>query len=270
MRVLSIDFDYFQLATEEQFNRYPSGIDRTTEEAKQVWSETYSENRDLYDIKPNELELRKLTNILKDQNKDIPVMIANSHKNIYDFIHENVSIDEKLSIINIDTHHDFFSDNPGLDCGNWLRFITEEYKAGFIWISNRVSAEIYGFDRQNDYSKKLLPVTLDCIKNKKFDLIFLCRSDTWTPPHLDKYFSDICDLILHHFEHVDIEKGIEKPRLAKSENHAYWKNARGNNGKRHLWRCSACNYKKYNSKLIYRTDMPTICPECNAIMDREK
>lgn len=215
MTVLSIDFDYFQIVTKEQLDRYPTGIDRTTDESELAWSEIYQENRDLYDVKPNKIELSKLADILCAQNEAVPVMIVNSHRNIYDFIHKNVAIDEKLCVVNIDTHHDFFNDNSELDCGNWLRFITEEYKAGFIWISNSISAEIYGFDRNDNHSDKLLPVTLDCIKDKKFDLIFLCRSDTWTPPHLDEYFFDLCQLISSHFKNINIEPEINKPRTIK-------------------------------------------------------
>jgi predicted O-methyltransferase YrrM len=46
----------------------------------------------------------------------------------------------------------------------------------------------------------------------KFDLIFLCRSDTWTPPHLDPYFDELYQILTNNFEGGIIDPQITKPR----------------------------------------------------------
>ncbi len=213
MNVLSIDFDYFQLATIDQFKRYPTGIDRTAAESEKVWSETYKLNPDLCSVKLNTTEYHKLIRLIKRQPADIPVMIVNSHVEIYDFIHDHVDVNEKLNITHIDTHDDFYNDNPCLDCGNWLRFIADEYKdLGFVWISNPISADVYGFDTSDEKIRKIMPTVLDSSMKNKYDLIFLCRSDTWLPPHLDSAFTDLCRVIQNKFTNLDIRDDITIPR----------------------------------------------------------
>ncbi len=75
-----------------------------------------------------------------------------------------------------------------------------------VWIANEISEKIYGL--------KNIPVKYDfsCIKNKKFDLIFLCRSDNWFPPHLDKYFVKLALIMKEHFQNIDIHDNVIIPR----------------------------------------------------------
>lgn len=194
---------------ESDVRSYPDGIDRTAEQSEKIWSECYAVNKNLRKITAKQTELEKLKTILFAQNPSIPVMIANSHKKIYDFICEHQKNRKKLTVINIDAHHDMFNDNPELDCGNWLSHISEKYKMNLLWIANPTMLDIYGF---KDEDKKIIPINLDGIKNINFDAVFLCRSDTWTPPHLDKHFAKLCGTIKHHFDEVDMEPNINIPR----------------------------------------------------------
>lgn len=222
MKVLSIDFDYFQQVTEEQVSSlYPDGIDNPTELSELIWGDHYaSHEEELKAIGIMQDELDSLEKLLLEQDTSCSVMIANSHRHIYDFILENRD-DEKIGLVNIDMHHDMMNDNPNLDCGNWIKHLLNEEtergnKVNLAWIANPISLETYGLEKifggEDKRFRGLVQNSIESIKDESFDIIFLCRSDTWTPPHLDKYFTEICDLMKDHFESIKIEKGIDKPR----------------------------------------------------------
>lgn len=217
MKVLSIDFDYFQCVTEEQLQLYPDGIDLDTELSEIVWGARYAVNGDaIRQVGIMEDELEKLELLLQNNGGNSPVMIANSHVHIYDFIHDHLKSGERIELINVDMHHDFENGNPEPDCGNWIMHLADEQeKAGnkiaFNWIVNPVSLDMYGIE-PNDTLRELTLPSLDRIAEEKFDAVFLCRSDAWTPPHLDKYFTEVCDVIKGCFADVKIERGIDRPR----------------------------------------------------------
>lgn len=89
MRILSIDFDYFQDVTREQLNLYPDGVDNPTALSEIVWAGHYATSaKELNAIGIMENELEFLEQLLLEQSSDVPVMVANSHKHIYNFICE--------------------------------------------------------------------------------------------------------------------------------------------------------------------------------------
>ena len=145
---------------------------------------------------------------------DTKVMICNSHKNIYKFIkdvyYENGYIYNGVDIYNVDMHHDLFNNNSKVDCGNWVSHILKEIKGSSItWIANPVSKEAYGFD---DSRFSMISEDLSDLDDIDFDVIFLCRSDIWSPPHLDSYFVDLSYDILSTYENVLVEKSVLKER----------------------------------------------------------
>lgn len=224
MNVLSIDFDYFQKVTKDQVQEYyPDGIDGSTEMSEIVWGSHYASfGEKIREIDIMEEELDRLEQTLLSQNPDCPVMIANSHKHIYDFILENKN-DEKIGLVNIDMHHDIINDNPNLDCGNWIKHLLNEEtergnKVNLAWIANPISLSTYGledtFGGGDERFRGLVQNSVESIKDESFDIIFLCRSDIWTPPHLDKYFTELCSLIQGHFTEVLQEQNINVPRTA--------------------------------------------------------
>lgn len=219
MKVLSIDFDYFQDVTKDQLKLYPDGVDLPTYLTECTWGSHYASNgKELRQIGIRHDELEKVKEILKNQDPNIPVMIANSHVNIYDFIYTYADGCANLDITHIDMHHDFINKSPKLDCGNWLSHIMQEFKptckTTVKWIANPISVDIFGLDdilaKRKEFGE--IEDTLDSIANTQYDMVFMCRSDTWTPPHLDSYFSELCDLITSHFDDVLTEKGITQPR----------------------------------------------------------
>lgn len=225
-RVLSLDYDYFQKVSVETMQMcYPDGLDAPSSLSAMIWSTHYA-NRDTekalngVSINQDEIELCKkiLTGISLATDRSAPILIANSHRHIYDFITDRM--DEsgctRLALTNADMHHDMFNNNERLDCGNWVKHITEKYPTNFRWIANKVSAEMYGFDDETSEYKgalqKLVGTTLADANDMPYDAVFLCRSDQWLPPHLDDEFGKLVDFIKDNFENVLVEKDIMKPR----------------------------------------------------------
>lgn len=224
MKVLSIDWDFFQKVSCETMRRcYPDGVDLPTAITEITWGGHYAADGDaLHEVKLLQSEYEKLVTLLLNQNGEIPVMIANSHVHAYDFIKAH-SDGEKIALLNIDTHHDMTPENKGLDCGNWILKLAQENlldNSALGWIRNPISFEMYGIDGNGkDKFSKLLRrldkgTSLDGIANEQYDLIFLARSDTWSPPHLDKYFCLLADIIKEHFTNITVESGITNPRTA--------------------------------------------------------
>ena len=220
MKILSIDFDYFQDVTREQLDLFPDGIDHPTALSEIIWASHYANSEkqlNAIGIMENELEL--LEQLLLEQLCDVPVMITNSHKHIYDFICEHDN-NTPMELVNADMHHDIVNHNPDLDCGNWITHLSNRQKENqngllFSWLANPVSLDMFGLDDlfgKNGRAEELLKASFAELEGQSFDLIYLCRSDTWTPPHLDKYFIELCDVIKSNFENIWIENGIDKPR----------------------------------------------------------
>ena len=227
MKVLSIDWDYFQMVSKEQLSYYPDGIDLGRELSEIVWSGHYEAYPGLTDIAVNETEYRLVHELISRQEQNIPVMIANSHALAYGFILDNLYPGEKVVLTNIDMHQDIVNDNEKLDCGNWIGhllingYVTKpSNKSGrhsLTWIHNPVSFKAYGMDNlTGDWGEVISAIdggtTIDPLLESQYDLIFIAQSDTWSPPHLDPYF---CKLVWHcknHFSTVCVEEGIDSPR----------------------------------------------------------
>lgn len=209
-KVLSIDFDFFQDATKDALHHYPNGVDVSSELSTLVWGKYYiPPTKDIIEsVTINRLLYCQMMAILSNLRPDIPVKIANSHKHIYDFIHEHRE-DKSVAVFNVDLHHDLFNDNSEIDCGNWLKHLKEDLPDTNIhWIARPVSLECYGIDDKD------IPVetNFEKIKDIDFDAVFLCRSDPWLPPHLDGYFDRMVELCASVFDNALAEKQVLKPR----------------------------------------------------------
>lgn len=221
LKILSIDFDYFQKTNKHIMSTcYPDGIDLPTNISSIVWSGYYANPKTADKLKHVNIlthEFETLKQILSSDNNTqptTPIMIANSHVHIYDFIHKTARTfnAKKINIVNIDMHHDMLNDNSELDCGNWIFHIINDFHRKNInlsWICNPASLDCY------DFTENELPnisTTLNDIKNFKFDAIFLCRSDNWLPPHLDVYFHQLIQHIQNRFQNIIIEQDVCEPR----------------------------------------------------------
>lgn len=217
MKVLSIDFDYFQnVDAETLVTCYPDGIDLPTETTLLTWCTYYCNSRTkekLEKVTIKRKELCELKRIIKQQAKRCPVLVMNSHKHIYNFIKSNMAqhSNEKLWITNIDMHHDMFSENIDLDCGNWISHIKKEYEnTSLEWIAPRNALKMYDIDTEE--FRKVIKNSIADMRYKEYDIIFLCRSDNWLPPHLDNEFHKLLKVITKHFDIVRIEESVAEPR----------------------------------------------------------
>lgn len=211
LKVLSIDFDFFQLVDKDTIRTmYPDGLDLDSSLTEFTWSSYYRPSNSVENkVKIDSESLDNLKTILNNQDKTLPVMIANSHKHIYKFILDNKKDCTKLDLVNIDMHHDMFNDNKNLDCGNWIKHIIEKFdKYNLTWIANKISKEVYGMGKEFS----IIKTDFKEIENDSFDIIFICRSDTWLPPHLDEHFDNLYQFIINNFEDILVDKQIKKPR----------------------------------------------------------
>lgn len=217
-KVLSIDFDFFQEVDKETLNEYPDGCDLSTKLSEIVWGSRCAKSNPncekILSVQLAKSLYYQMLSILSKQSSDIPVLIAQSHVNIFDFLLDikDENPEQPLEIINVDLHHDLFNDNPDLDCGNWLKHIKDMYEDTIIhWIARPISMECYAI-RDEDKLGKLVETDFSKIKDMQFDAIFICRSDPWLPPHLDKYFDRLVELCASQFNNVRAQNCVLKPR----------------------------------------------------------
>lgn len=220
LKVLSIDYDYFSNVDAETIAHcYPDGVDLTSQLSMYVWANRYSElngQKAIMDsIKNSELLLHSIHKVLWDQQRTTKCVIANSHRHIYQAIESMVRPGQGIDIDHIDFHHDCREETTDeIDCGNWCRVIMNDHPGTCVTWFTRLA----GYDAQqkpNDLYK-LLPIvqfdTLDMIQKKNYDLVFICRSDAWTPPHLDKQFEELVTICSAIFSKVDCQVCVSKPR----------------------------------------------------------
>jgi len=215
MKVLSVDFDYFQEVEKDIIIRcYPDGIDLPPDISAVVWATKYAEHRaELNKVSLRREEYERMLHIIRNQRTDIPVMAALSHISIVDFLEDFIE-DQKtdtLEITNIDTHHDLFNDNEKVDCGNWLGYIKDKYDCSIKWFANPVSLKTYGFEKDK-LAETLIKTDIKSIIDEQYDLLFLCRSDSWLPPELDGFFSGLVLECSRHFDSMYIQEGCEEDR----------------------------------------------------------
>ena len=193
--VLSVDYDYFIDVNENRRQlMFPQGADELTpEELKERWGECYNKYPRLKRVLTHLTKLYQFSHYLYNQpeiDKD-RVMTTTSHKYAKDFIDKNVPKDADLVIYNIDHHHDYYhyhtKDNP-CNCSNWLRLVLEERpNTKVVWICNNSS------DTKTLEGEVPFEVTRSLGDlPESFDLLFMCSSPEWTPPHLLEHFDQLC------------------------------------------------------------------------------
>ena len=189
MNILSIDFDYFidaDITTRSEI--FPYGEDADAETVRGLWQEVYAahpEIREIGVISGYHLLCRKLP-VLAGNAK--ACASADSHRDIYDFICSHCKagpqVKSEMRIVNIDFHHDNYCMYGGrVTCANWLRKIIEAYDvpAGNICWVRREDSEISSLEGEFPYA---MTTDLPAVLSGEYDLVFLCLSPEWTPPHL--------------------------------------------------------------------------------------
>ena len=177
-KVLSIDFDYFldtDIDTRE--DKFPEG-DESIEPNWKYWCEKYPEINVIGVID----SYYKLLKFLKTQNPR-KFLYADSHGEIarlFDDFSDDMVIDH------YDFHHDNWFGNSEVNCANWVRRLKCKYpNAKVIW-HYREDSITNALDGEFPYEK-----TLDDSYSGKYDIIFMCFSPEWTPPHFRGYYKDL-------------------------------------------------------------------------------
>lgn len=213
LNILSIDFNFFQNVDIDTLkNCYPDSTDISTLLSQIAWASHYqTDSEQLLAVKINEQKLQDIKDAISKCKSDIPVMISRSHKDIYDYIHEGARSKRtsRIRLTNVDMHHDLFNDNYVMDCGNWAKFICEDFDVNFTWIANPISKELYGLSKPEFNAVK---TDFASIQPGEIDAIFICRSDAWFPPHLDPHFDDFKNYMQSRFWNIYVDKDVEKPR----------------------------------------------------------
>ena len=207
-RIISFDWDYFIKATAFQRDvLFPDNGDENISYVTQdfIWDSKYRCSPEIKNIGILKNDYNTANHILskfvekylysKVANPYQEMLVTISHKWIYDFIMQRTKKGEEFEVYNVDFHHDMYNFRSGdeeVNCGNWVNCLREKRpKMKYFWVK-----------REDSETHVLGGETVDCefksleeIKDLPFDYVFICRSDCWSPPHLDTYFDTMWALV---------------------------------------------------------------------------
>lgn len=128
---------------------------------------------------------------------------------IYDFIKDNWDYDD-IVVDNIDFHHDYYEwqetevdvsqsgvtkkaiSTEKVNCGNWVRILMEidfPEELVYNWVCRTDSDLSEKLEKHPNFGGYYM--IEDLLNNEQtYDLLYICRSSVWSPPHLDHYFFD--------------------------------------------------------------------------------
>lgn len=214
--ILSIDFDYFIDASSRERDLYfPDGYDEIPVNMLQVmWEERYLKYPKLRNIGVIEdyYFLKRYLSGLRIPGEKL--VKADNHKYIKNLI-DQLPETERLMLVNIDFHHDFYHYYKGSDicnCGNWLRRVMEERPNTKVKWIRRKDSQIYSLDGAVPFEHT---EEIQAIKNMKFDYVFLCRSPEWSPLHLSNRFEDLVSS-------VGLKPGSYRGKLEKDRKETHY------------------------------------------------
>lgn len=229
LKVLSLDFDFFLKFENDDssvLSEFPDGTEAFIQYSDTIWASRIaneSADKKISTVKCNEQSFSEVALFLNSCDRRIPSMAANSHVYIYDFVAKHMSKGQEVQVVNLDYHHDAYHTEAELNCGNWVTHLQNLCDGQFLyqWITSENGWEssentIPRFVRES-YRFKTLGEYLSWDKNYHPDLIFLCRSDVWVPPHLDGYFDMLLKFMASHFTNLIGEQRITKPRNISDE-----------------------------------------------------
>jgi hypothetical protein len=216
---LSIDWDYFLTATAtERVTYFPDGSneDIPPKIQQHAWAVRYGRyGHHLTDITVQPIEL------IKEIIKAIPpyamVGISESHKDSYYFFKERLRYckNEEVNLLHIDHHSDtrgWFNDSfiERIDCGNWLAHFMRSYHGTFRWLCN-TDSDVGGCPNNLE---RFTEIENARISETDWDVVHICRSDLWSPPHLDTQFTSLFKSYAEDFG-ATVEDGIWESRFNK-------------------------------------------------------
>ena len=223
-KILSLDWDYFVNATAAQrYTLFPDGGNENISYELQdfIWNSHYACSPELREIEVLKDDYKTMFDILKRfSNKYVTSPVANpnrkvlitvSHRWCYEFILQRTNEDEEFELYNVDFHHDMYhyrTPDERVNCGNWVNCLFEQRpNMKYSWIKREDSDE-------NTIGGEKAPCNICTLKELEgldFDYIFICRSDCWSPPHLDKLFETLWTSIRKYMP-VEVENKVAKIR----------------------------------------------------------
>lgn len=214
MKILSIDFDFFQDVTAEKLKDYPIEADMPPALTELLWAKQYAvETTGVRHVRVNKHFYYEMLHILKNQRNTIPVLTTSSHVHAYNFVRE-VCGENGVELWNVDLHHDMVNSNEELDCGNWIGKLAKTIPTQIHWITRDLSLKTYDF-KESEIKRLSVETNFKEIKDMQFDAVFLCRSDPWLPPHLDSSFKRMLDFMREHFQNVEVLEDVDKERAIR-------------------------------------------------------
>lgn len=203
LKVLSIDWDYFIDATETQrLMLFPDGgnenlgIKLTTN----IWTTHYLPRDGVLNISTSEdyetIKTYLKTLLVDNKLGSVSKVVTDSHKVIYDVVQPFYQ--RPIELIHIDHHSDLYNIGQDVNCGNWLNFLFDKAEHLRVnWVHNKDS-EIDS-ETMDRYKSRLTetskPLSQVLVPGYIPDVLFLCRSSCWSPPHLDSSFDELVDLL---------------------------------------------------------------------------
>lgn len=198
MTILSLDWDYYVAATmSERISMFPDGGTENLEKELEVliWMSCYADSiankkyrnpnaKLLADIQVDEKSISDTLSVLSAYRKsDTDLIVRASHKDIVEVVPETSDV----TVINVDFHHDCYNfGNVDYDSGNWGALLLKQKKIKSLhWVKREDS------DTENIKTNIQIHIGLNNIRRlleTGIDVIFLCMSPVWTPPHLDADF----------------------------------------------------------------------------------
>lgn len=226
---LSLDWDYFVGASKEDMeDHFPASFVHYSEGVcSDEWRDVYDDHPHLFKVKPRPeyYALLSIVHTAAANKPGVPLFeklhVCVSHADMYAFILSNLTPEDTCDLLHVDFHHDCFIGMGELDCGNWLRCVKELDKKNAIesvWFAPDGCLESPSGmgEHMKDYLNGIFSRIVTRPKDGAHALeapdrffetfepymaqgeevyVFLCRSDQWTPPHLDGYFHDLSKVL---------------------------------------------------------------------------
>lgn len=195
-RILSIDWDYFNDADlNTRMELFPRALDLDPIKSTVRWMQPYFDHQELLQIGIKRDQLERLTYYIKSDPfcDPIPVYIGCSHKYCYNFVKKFFNLEPEIEIVNIDYHDDIGDPNEkDLLAENWVTKLifhrdTFGKKTSYKWCPDGM--DYVNYTNFPDALKVPIIVDYEYCFNHYYDGIFVCRSDDWSPPHLDEAFN---------------------------------------------------------------------------------
>lgn len=214
LNVLSIDWDYFIDADGAYRNDHFPDIpneDYAKSLQDAIWVSRYAEDDTLLKVGVNPAVYK-----LVERLAYVPYMcVCDSHKYAYTFGIQRLreTGNKRFNFLNIDFHSDCRKDSKKLDCGNWYSILMSEYRGQWNWIG-WPDSYTKGKPRKLKFTTYF---DIDEIDETPWDMLFVCRSDMWSLPHLDNEFTKVFKPLMDE-KTGQVQKGIWDSRYDRLHN----------------------------------------------------